>query len=91
MNETSIPSLPDDASLFTRLRVASQCLGVLKRDPTNPAYGQLFNLSLNGGLYTALARELRRSGDGLRMMSERPSLQRQDMDLEALERLSTLR
>jgi ubiquinone biosynthesis protein COQ4 len=81
------PSLPENASLLTRLRVASQCLKVLRNDPTNPAAGQTFNLTLNGGLYTSLAQRLRRSEEGRRLLSERPSLQGKELDLAAFERL----
>lgn len=79
--------LRGDASLFTRLRVARQCLEVLKRDPTNPTAGQTFNLSLNGNRYASLVQQLQRSNEGRRMLSERPSLQGKELDLAALERL----
>ncbi|WNG16959.1 Coq4 family protein [Cystobacter fuscus] len=79
--------LPDNASLFTRMRVASQCLKELKNDPTNPIYGQTFNLSLNGNVYASLAHQLQRSEEGRRLLSKRPSLQGKELDLAALERL----
>ena len=85
MNET--PTLSENASLFTRLRVASWCLGQLRRDPTNPSHGQLFNQSLNGHRYVALVEELRRGEEGRRLLAERPSLQGKELDLAALERL----
>ena len=53
-------SLPENASLFTRL---------------NPAAGQTFNMSLNANVYASLAEHLRRTKEGRRMLSERPSLQ----------------
>lgn len=80
-------SLPDNASLFTRLRVARQCLEVLKSDATNPTAGQTFNMSLNVNVYASLAEQLRRTEEGRRMLSERPSLQGKELDLAALERL----
>ncbi|PTL75666.1 Coq4 family protein [Vitiosangium sp. GDMCC 1.1324] len=87
MINSQTQTLPDNAPLFTRLRVARQCLEALKHDPTNPTYGQLFNLSLNGNLYASLAQQLKRSEEGRRMLSERPSLQGKELDLAALERL----
>ncbi|QRK04205.1 hypothetical protein JQX13_28480 [Archangium violaceum] len=87
MSDSQTLSLPDDASLFTRLRVARQCLEVIKNDPTNPTYGQTFNMSLNVNVYASLAQQLQRSQDGRRMLSKRPSLQGKELDLAALERL----
>jgi ubiquinone biosynthesis protein COQ4 len=80
-------SLPDNASLFTRLRVATQCLEVLKHDPANNICGPLLNVCLDLNVYASLAQRLQRSEEGRRMLSERPSLQGKTLDLDALERL----
>jgi len=80
-------TLPDNASLFTRLRVARQCLEVLKHDPANPTCGQLINICLDLNVYASLAQQFQRSEEGRRMLSERPSLQGKELDLAALERL----
>jgi ubiquinone biosynthesis protein COQ4 len=80
-------SLPDNASLFTRLRVATQCLQVLKHDPANPTCGQLINICLDLNVYASLVQQLQRSEEGRRLLSERPSLQGKELDLSALERL----
>ena len=80
-------TLSTNASLLTRLRVARRCLKELRKDPTNPTYGQLFNQTLNGGLYAALAQRLRHEEEGRRLLSERPSLEGKVLDLAALERL----
>ncbi|ATB42858.1 hypothetical protein CYFUS_008337 [Cystobacter fuscus] len=87
MSHAQTLRLPDNASLFTRLRVAGQCLKGLKQDPTNPTYGQTFNLSLNGNVYAALVQQLQRSEEGRRLLSKRPSLSARELDLAALERL----
>ncbi|QRN93546.1 hypothetical protein JRI60_30730 [Archangium violaceum] len=87
MSDSPSLSLPDNASLFTRLRVASQCLKVLKHDATNPTAGQTFNLSLNGNVYASLAQQFQRSEEGRRMLSKRPSLEARELDLAAFERL----
>lgn len=79
--------LPDNASLFTRLRVALKALKVLRGDEGNPVAGQLVNDCLDRNVYASLVQQLRRSGEGRRMLSERPSLQSKDLDLVALERL----
>ncbi|WP_257447469.1 ubiquinone biosynthesis protein COQ4 [Archangium lipolyticum] len=80
-------SLPDNAPLFTRLRVALQCLQVLKQDPGNPICGPLLNTCLDLNVYESLAQQLQRSEEGRRLLSERPSLQGKALDLTALERL----
>ncbi|MET0404453.1 MAG: Coq4 family protein [Cystobacter sp.] len=81
------PSLPDNASLVTRLRVARQCLEVLKNDPTDPTSGQLINICLDLGVYADIVQRFQRSEEGRRLLSERPSLQGKELDLSALERL----
>ena len=47
---SSLPKLPENPSLFTRLRVGLQALKVLQVEPTNPAYGALFYDSVEIGL-----------------------------------------
>lgn len=79
--------LPDNASLFTRLRVALRALKVLRGDEGNPVAGQLVNECLDREVYAALVRKLQRSAQGRRMLSVRPSLQSKDLDLPALARL----
>jgi ubiquinone biosynthesis protein COQ4 len=79
--------LPDDASLFTRVWVALQAIKAIKGDEGNPVYGQLINACLDGNVYVALAEQLLLCEEGRRMLSERPSLQGKQLDLDALERL----
>ena len=79
--------LPDDASLFTRVRVALQAMKAIRGDEGNPVYGQLINACLDGDVYISLAERLLRREEGRRMLSERPSLQDKTLDLGALERL----
>ncbi|HEX8437223.1 Coq4 family protein [Archangium sp.] len=81
------PSLPENASLLTRLRTAWQALEVLKRDASDPVYGPLFNECLDIDVYKSLVRTFSRSEEGRRLLSERPSLRAGDLDLEALEKL----
>ena len=80
-------SLPENPSLFTRLRVATQCLEVAKQDPTNPTAGQLLNICLDMNVYALLVQRLQRSEEGRRLLSERPSMQAGDFDLATLEHL----
>ena len=87
MSVPQTPSLPDNASLFTRLRVAHQCIEVLKDDPANPICGPLLNTCLDLNVYASLVQQLERSEEGHRLLSERPSLQGKALDLDALERL----
>jgi ubiquinone biosynthesis protein COQ4 len=79
--------LPDNASLFTRVRLALKILKVIRGDEGNPTYGQLLNICLDLNVYASLAQQLQRSEEGRRMLSERPSLQGKELDLGALERL----
>ncbi len=81
------PVLPENASLFTRLRVASQCLNILKDNPTHPECGQLLNICLDLGVYERVVQEFQRSEDGRRLLTERPSLQGEELNLAALARL----
>lgn len=76
--------LPDNASLFTRVRVALRALKVLRGDEGNPVAGQLINDCLDRSVYASLVRQLKGSEEGRRMLSERPSLQGKDLNLSAL-------
>lgn len=80
-------TLPENASLPTRLRVGWRALKVLQGDEGNPIAVPLLNVCLDGGVYEALARELMQTGEGRALLTERPSLQKRDLDLEALLRL----
>jgi ubiquinone biosynthesis protein COQ4 len=80
-------SLPDNASLFTRLRVSLKILKLVRGDEGNPTYGQLLTACLDGNVHASLAQQLQRSEEGRRMLAERPSLQGKELDLGALERL----
>ncbi|QRK11902.1 hypothetical protein JQX13_18695 [Archangium violaceum] len=80
-------TLPENASLFTRLRIATQILKVIKGNEGNPVYGQTLNACLDYDVYESLLQKLQRSEDWRRMLSERPSLEAKDLDLAALERL----
>ncbi|AKJ00819.1 Hypothetical protein AA314_02445 [Archangium gephyra] len=79
--------LPENASLFTRLRVATRLLKVIPGNEGNPDYGQTLNICLDLNVYATLVQRLQRSEDGRRMLTERPSLEAKDLDLAALERL----
>jgi len=59
--------LPDNASLFTRLRLALKILKVIRGNEGNPAYGQALNACLDYNVYESLIQELRRGEDGRRM------------------------
>jgi ubiquinone biosynthesis protein COQ4 len=79
--------LPENASLFTRLRVALTALKLVRGNEGNPTYGQAIQASLDLNVYASLAQRFQLTEDGRRMLSERPSLQSRDLDLDALERL----
>lgn len=81
------PTLPPNASLFTRLRLALHALFILKDDPGNTYYGPLVGVCLDSETFARLARAWRDTPEGRRLLEERPSLQGGDLDLAALERL----
>lgn len=82
-----LPTLPENPSLFTRLRVGLKTLQVLKVEPTNPAWGALFYDSVELGRCTELARQFSRHAEGRRLLADKPSLSGSELDLEALEKL----
>ncbi|ATB32264.1 Coq4 family protein [Melittangium boletus] len=84
---SSLPSLPENPSLFTRLHVGLRALKVLQTDPTNPAYGALFYDSVEIGLCAALAQDFSRHEEGRRLLAEKPSLRASALDLDTLEKL----
>jgi ubiquinone biosynthesis protein COQ4 len=79
--------LPENASLFTRLRVALRALSVIRGNEGNPIYGQAINAALDLNVYASIVQRFQHSEEGRRMLSERPSLQGKELDLAALERL----
>ena len=78
------PTLPENASLLTRVRLSLHALKVLSDDPANTYYGPLINLCLDSDTYAKLARTWRESDEGRRMLDERPTLQGRELDLDAL-------
>ena len=80
-------SLPENASLLTRLRLSLRLLKLIKGDEGNPVYGQLLNIALDGKVYEALAEELRNSEAWQRMLAPHPFLEGKEPDLDALARL----
>ena len=63
-------SLPANASMFTRVRLALRALEVLKDDPGNPHYGPLLNACMDSGTYAKLAGLWRTSREGERLLAE---------------------
>lgn len=84
---TALARLPEDPSLLTRVRTGFQCLMVLKDDPGDPEAGALVNDCFELEVYARLVEELRQTPEGRRLLTERPSLMAQDVDLEALDAL----
>lgn len=87
MTPATNPTLPANASIFTRVRLAVQALKILADDPANPYYGPLINACLDSDTYAKLALRWRESVEGRRLLDERPSLQGRELDLEALANL----
>src|SRR5688572_20734071 len=83
----AIPSVPEGASLATRIRLGLRALNVLKHDAGHPIYGPLLNVCMDSDVYRGLARAWRSSEAGRRLLDERPTLQGHELDLEALARL----
>ena len=87
MRHDTSPTLPANASIFTRVQTALRSLQVLSKDPGNPYYGPLLNMCLDTETYVKLARTWRETPGGSRLLDERPTLQGRELDLEALARL----
>jgi ubiquinone biosynthesis protein COQ4 len=81
------PSLPPNASLFTRVRVGIASIRVLMRNPAEPVYGMLFQDALDGGRLTDMARAFANLPAGRRLLEQRPELCRGHVDFEALAKL----
>ncbi|MFY0575098.1 Coq4 family protein [Cystobacter fuscus] len=79
--------LPENASLFTRLRIATRILKVIKGNEGNPVYGQTINACLDYNVYASLIQRIQSSEDGRLLLSKRPSLEARALDLAALDRL----
>ena len=84
MSAAVLPHLPDEASWPRRILVGFQTLMVLKDDPGNPKAGALINRAFDYEVYEAHIQRMKDSPEGARLLSERPSLERDDLDLEAL-------
>lgn len=85
--EQENPTLPPNASVITRTRMAIRALRILKDDPGNTYYGPLVNACMDSETYAKLARAWRQTADGRRLLDERPTLQGRELDIAALERL----
>ncbi len=64
-----------------------QTLMVLKDDAGNPQAGALINRAFDYEVYEGHIQRMKDTPDGARLLSERPSLAHDDLDLEALKRL----
>ncbi|MDI1481214.1 Coq4 family protein [Polyangium sp. y55x31] len=87
MNHDTLPTLPANASLFTRIRLAVHALGVLANDPGHTYYGPLVNACLDSETYAKLAEAWREIPETRRLLDERTTLQGRELDLDALARL----
>jgi ubiquinone biosynthesis protein COQ4 len=87
MNTATYPTLPANASIFTRIRLSKHALDILANDPGNSYYGPFLNACLDSETYAKLARTWRESSEGRRLLDERPTLQGRELDLDALARL----
>lgn len=84
MSAATLPVLPENPGWLARWRTGMQCLLILKDDPANPEAGALVNEALDLPAYVERIPELQADPDGRRILAERPSLQAEDLDLEAL-------
>lgn len=84
MHDADIPTLPENASVFARVRLGLRCLRILVDDPANPYYGPLLTVTLDRERFQAIAREWRARQDERVLLDERPTLQGPDLDLDAL-------
>lgn len=79
--------LPENPSVFTRIRVGIRALKVLEKRPDDGVAAPLFNAAIDGDIFRRHAEALAKTEDGRELLTTRPSLQRSNIDLEALARL----
>lgn len=84
MRDDELPKLPENASMFARVRLGLRCLHILANDPANPYYGPLLALTLDRERFAAISREWRGHHETSLLLDERPTLQGKDLDLDAL-------
>jgi ubiquinone biosynthesis protein COQ4 len=87
MTDTTLPILPENPSLLTRVRLGYKALLVAKDDPANPEAGARINDCFEQEVYVKLAEMMRAHPIGKQIMEERLSLEAGDVDLEALENM----
>lgn len=76
--------LSEQPTFFERLKVGIRALRVLDKAPDDPVAQPLFNAALDGDTYGRLVEALRQTDAGLELLTERPTLERKDVDLAAL-------
>lgn len=76
--------LPEDASVFTRLRVAVRALRVLEKRPDDTVAAPVLNASLDGDTFARHVRAMAERERGRALLAKRPSLQKSSLDLDAL-------
>lgn len=84
-NTTTLPILPENPSLLTRVRLGYKALLIAKDDPGNPEAGARINDCFEQEIYAKLAVMMRAHPTGQKILEERPSLEAGDVDLDALE------
>ncbi len=87
MTTAALPHLPENAGWLTRLKVGIQALIILKDDAGNPGAGALINRAFDYEVYEAHLQRMRGTPDGARLLADRPSLERGDLDLSQLRAL----
>ena len=80
----AVPVLPPGASWPTRLLFGLRALFILKDDAGNPQAGALVNRCFDYEVYRAHLTRMQGTDEGRRLIAQRPSLQRGELDLGAL-------
>jgi len=76
--------LSENPTPFERLKVGVRALRILDKAPDDPVAQPLFNAAIDGDTYGRLVEELRKTDEGRELLTERPTLERGDVDLRAL-------
>lgn len=79
--------LPENPSVFTRLKVGVRALRVLEKKPDDTVAAPVLNASIDGDVFFRLCAELASTDSGRELLAARPSLQASNLDLAALKRL----
>src|SRR5688572_13931947 len=85
--ERAPDGLPSVPSLFQRIRASASALATLARDPGRLDQVLVFAQAINAGAIARNARRIETTAEGRALFAERPRIDREHVDFDALRRL----